>query len=59
MRSNKTVALVPAYNEEARITPVLEVITSCSLVNETIVIDDAQRQNFSKGSSFPRKDNQV
>ena len=56
LSSNKTVALVPAYNEEARIAPVLEVITSCSLVNETIVIDDGSKDRTSqKAAAFPVK----
>ncbi len=56
MSSIKTVALVPAYNEEARIARVLEVITSCSLVNETIVIDDGSKDRTSQtAAAFPVK----
>ncbi len=36
----KTVAIVPAYNEEYRISTVLDVIHSSAFVDETIVVDD-------------------
>lgn len=54
MTKRKTVALVPAYNETTRISPVLEVITASSLVDETIVIDDGSQDKTAKeASSFP------
>jgi glycosyltransferase involved in cell wall biosynthesis len=54
MAEKNTVALVPAYNEETRISSVLEVIVTSSLVNEIIVIDDGSRDGTAgKASSFP------
>ncbi|MDO9534178.1 MAG: glycosyltransferase family 2 protein [Bacillota bacterium] len=56
MNERKTVALVPAYNEEPRIARVLEVITSSPLVNEIIVLDDGSRDKTSEiASRFPVK----
>ncbi len=56
MTSAKTVALVPAYNEGPRLTGVLEVITSCPLVDETIVIDDGSVDETSQvAAAFPVK----
>lgn len=54
MSKKKVVALVPAFNEATRISPVLEVITSSSLVDETIVIDDGSRDKTSQEAGhFP------
>lgn len=54
MSKKKVVALVPAFNEATRISPVLEVITSSSLVDETIVIDDGSRDKTSREArQFP------
>ena len=43
----KTVALVPAFNEQTRISRVLEVILSSDLVDETVVIDDGSLDDTS------------
>jgi len=40
-RKLKTAAIVPAYNEEARIAGVLKAVTSASLIDEVIVVSDA------------------
>ncbi len=54
MYKKKTVALVPAYNEETRISSVLEVITSSPFVHETIVIDDGSKDKTSQEAGlFP------
>lgn len=54
MSKKKVVALVPAFNEATRIAPVLEVIASSSLVDETIVIDDGSRDKTSQeAGQFP------
>lgn len=54
MTEKKIVALVPAYNEETRISSVLEVITSSPLIRETIVIDDGSYDNTSQEAAmFP------
>lgn len=54
MAKKKTVALVPAFNEETRISSVLEVITSSSLVDETIVLDDGSADHTShEAEKFP------
>lgn len=37
---NKITAIVPAFNEEKRIRHVLETLTSCSSINETICVND-------------------
>lgn len=56
MSGNKTVALVPAYNEEPRIARILEVITSCPSVNDTTVIDDGSKDRTSlEAAAFPVK----
>lgn len=50
----RTVAIVPAYNEKPRIASVLEVITSCPLIDETIVVDDGSEDNTSHAAGeFP------
>ncbi len=50
----RTVAIVPAYNEEPRIGSVLEVITGCALIDETIVIDDGSEDDTSQAAGeFP------
>ena len=36
-------AIVPAYNEAARIAPVLEVLTSYGGFDEVLVVDEAPR----------------
>jgi polyprenyl-phospho-N-acetylgalactosaminyl synthase len=56
MNERKTVALVPAFNEEPRIARVLDVITSSPLVNEIIVLDDGSIDKTSEvASRFPVK----
>ena len=55
MKNDFIAALVPAYNEENNITPVLEVLKNISVLNQVLVIDDgskdqtaevAQKQGF-------------
>ncbi len=54
MAKEKTIAIVPAFNEETRISSVLEVITASPGVDEIIVIDDGSRDKTSeKASLFP------
>jgi glycosyltransferase involved in cell wall biosynthesis len=54
--SVKTAALVPACNEGPRLAGVLEIITSSSLIDETIVIDDGSVDQTSQvASAFPVK----
>ena len=50
----KTVAIVPAYNEEPRIATVLEVILSHPKVDHTIVVDDGSEDGTSRvAENFP------
>lgn len=39
-KGHKTAIIIPAYNEEERISAVLEVVTKTPLVDEIIVVDD-------------------
>lgn len=56
MDTAKTVALVPAYNEGPRLAAVLKVVTTCPLVDETVVLDDGSTDNTSEvASAFPVK----
>jgi len=56
LTASKTVALVPAYNEEPRIAAVLKVVTNSPLVDETIVLDDGSIDNTSGvAAGFPVK----
>ena len=49
-------AVVPAYNEASRIGAVLEPLTSCSLVDEVIVIDDGSDDGTADAASqYPVK----
>lgn len=52
----KTVAIVPAYNEEPRIAAVLEVILSSPRVDETVVVDDGSEDGTGRvAGHFPVK----
>ncbi len=51
----KISCIIPTYNEEPRIGVVLDAVTSCSLVDEIIVIDDCSTDNTSTlMSKYPR-----
>ncbi len=43
MSKQKVAAIVPAYNEEKTIAHVIDVICSCSLVDEVIVVSDGSK----------------
>jgi polyisoprenyl-phosphate glycosyltransferase len=50
----KVTAIVPAYNEGQRLSRVLDAISSASLVEEIIVVNDGSTDNTSEvASSFP------
>ncbi len=52
----ETVAIIPAYNEATRISTVLETVLSCSLIDETIVIDDGSiDETAQEAASLPVK----
>ena len=55
-QKRKTVALVPAYNEEPRLAAVLKIITTSPRVDETIVIDDGSTDETAEvAAGFPVK----
>lgn len=41
----KIAAIIPAYNEESRITKVLEVVKEVDIIDEIIVVDDGSQDN--------------
>ena len=48
-------AIICAHNESPRISPVLSALTSCSLISETIVVNDGSNDNLEKVvKAFPR-----
>lgn len=44
----KISCVIPAYNEEARIGAVLDIVTSCLSIDEIIVVDDCSRDKTSE-----------
>ena len=48
MKNDFIVALVPAYNEEKNIRPVLEVLKNISVLNQVLVIDDGSKDQTAK-----------
>jgi len=46
--NHKVSAIVPAFNEEANIGRVLEVLSSCPLIDEIIVVDDGSTDGTSR-----------
>jgi glycosyltransferase involved in cell wall biosynthesis len=52
----KIAAIIPAYNEEGRISRVLEAVTSSSLLDEIVVVDDGSTdKTYEEARSFPVK----
>ncbi len=50
----KIVAIIPAYNEEGRISRVLEAVTASPLLDEVVVVDDGSTDGtYEEASSFP------
>src|SRR5680860_16874 len=50
----KISCIIPAYNEGLRIAKVLEVVTSCLLIDEIIVVDDGSKDDTQAVvSAFP------
>jgi glycosyltransferase involved in cell wall biosynthesis len=52
----KISAIIPAYNEEGRISRVLEAVTSSPLLDEIVVVDDGSTdRTYEEARSFPVK----